>query len=225
MTKDQVVVSGTEAQPGLGKGWILRGIMSLLISSVIISIVALGIMFRFRSAWDLLGVGRGLVPPEYYPYSALVVILGTTFGQFVGWAAGSALLAYVWYRVRGRVFSFKALQVAMTLVYCGLAFGPISLYHSLFGQPLAGIPRPALSTWLAQHYPNAYDLLITGHPWVDWSVLPIAIVVLVLLWKSKERVMHRWAVQTLLFFLIMLTSFVVALSLAIHSTLVHIRMG
>jgi hypothetical protein len=51
------------------------------------------------------------------------------------------------------------------------------------------------------------------------------IVFLGVLWKFGERVQRDPVYQTILALALLGTSFVVALSLAIHSTLVHVRVG
>ncbi|MDP2605992.1 MAG: hypothetical protein Q8S00_25905 [Deltaproteobacteria bacterium] len=68
--------------------------------------------------------------------------------------------------------------------------------------------------WLAANYPDAYWLLIYGHPMGEFSLIPLAIVFLGLLWKYEDRVQREPMFQNAL-----------ALSLAIHSILVHIRIG
>ncbi|RMF88731.1 MAG: hypothetical protein D6736_09665 [Nitrospinota bacterium] len=225
MTDEQTVTQPQTGQIGLEEGWLKESIGSLLIAAALTGILAFLLVIAFPSTWHLLGIGRGLIPPRFYPYSALVIILGTTFGQFLGWAGGSILLSYGLSLLRKVPSSFRIIQIAMTLVYLGLAFGPIPLYHYIFGRPLLGIPRQTLPVWLQQHYPDAYTLLIPAHHWIDWSVVPLALLVLLLLWKGGEQSMRHFWLRTALFFLVMLTSLAVALSLTIHSTLAHIRLG
>jgi len=98
------------------------------------------------------------------------------------------------------------------------------LYHILYGQWLLGIPRAGLEEWLAANYPDAHWFLITAHPIVDLSLVPLAALFLGLLWGLGERVQERRVLQTLLALALLGTSLAVALSLGIHSTLVHIRL-
>ncbi len=209
----------------LEPGWMRRCLGPFLIAVAVVSAVAILIVLTSRPAWQLLGIGRGLVTPQYYPYTGLLIVLGTTLGQFMGWAAGSALLVYVWYRFTRTSVRFHVAQIAMTLVYAGLAVLPMWFYHLLFGRPLAGLPQPGLPAWLRQNAPDAYGLLIVGHPIVDWFTLPLAIAVLAMLWGYGQRLMRQKGLQTLWLFLILATSLVVTLSMAIHSTLVHVRIG
>ena len=209
----------------LESGWFRRSLGPLLIAALVVVVIALLVIFSSPSAWHLFGIGRGLVTPELYPYTALLIILATTFGQFIGWVAGSALLVYVWHRLLATAVTFRIVQVAMTLVYAGLAVLPTFFYHFIFGRPLAGLPQSGVSAWLRQHAPGAYGFLIVGHPVVDWFIIPLAIAVLAILWVCGERTMRQRGLQTVWLCLILATSFVVALSLAIHSTLLHIRMG
>lgn len=206
-------------------GWLRQSVAPLLIAAALVIGLAAMVVFTSRSAWQLLGIGRGFVPPELYHYSALMVILGTTFGQFVGWVAGSALLAYVRWWVTEKPATLKLLQISATIVYFGLAALPLFFFHFLFGGPLAGIPQEGLPEWLQQNYPGAYWLLITAHPMVDWSLVPLGIAVVLIFWGRAEQVLRNRALQALVLFLILGTSLVVALSLAIHSTLAHIRIA
>ena len=163
----------------LDRDWISRAAKPLMIVAASVIVLAVVVTFVFQASWQILGVGRGVVPPDFYPYMGLLVLLGTTFGQFIGWAAGSALVVHGWQLVTRRPIDLRAVQISTSVVYLGLAAVPLFFYHLLFGGPLAGIPREDLVTWLRDNHGSAYWLLIAGHP--------------------------------------------VALSLASHSTLVHIR--
>jgi hypothetical protein len=209
----------------LEAGWQWRTVGPLVIAAMVVIALAILIVFSSRSAWDLLGIGRGLVTPNYYHYTALLIVLGTAFGQFAGWAVGSVLLTYVWHLLTGRAINLHIVQAAMSIVYCGLAVVPLFFYHILYGQPLAGMPRPGIAAWLHQHYPDASWLLISGHHVIDLLMIPLLIAVLALIWGSGERLVRHRGVQTLVLLLILTTSFVVAMSLAIHSTLAHLRLG
>ncbi len=177
-----------------------------------------------RAAWMLLGAGRGLVPEAYYPVSGFVLVLATTSGQAAGWAGGSALLYHVMTLVGFRT-GWPTARLAMSVVYVGLAGLPVSVYHLLYGQWLLGLPRVGLEEWLLRQHPDAYWLLITAHPAVDLSLIPLAVVFLGLLWRSGDRLRHSLALQTVLWLVLLGTSLAVALSLGIHSTLVHVRLG
>lgn len=219
------MTTATLEEIGLEKGWLRQSMGPLLIAAAGIVLLAIIMVFSFQSAWQLLGAGRGLVKPDYYHYVALLILLGTTFGQFVGWAAGSALLTYFLHAIMGRPLTIRLVQVSMTVVYLGLAVLPLFFYHVLFGQPLGGEPRTGFAEWLGQSYPEAYRLLVNGHPIVDFSLIPLAIGVLAVIWGFGDRALRQRNLQILLLFLIFATSFAVALSLAIHSTLAHIRIA
>jgi hypothetical protein len=205
-------------------GWRQRFMLSFMIAAIVTTALAVLVVFTSQSAWQALGIGRGLVAPEQYHYTALLVLLGTTFGQCIGWAAGSALLVYVWL-LFGSAMTLRVVQMSMSIVYCGLAVMPWFFYHLLFGQPLAGLPRPGMAAWVQQHYADAYWLLFPGHRVTDLLIIPLLVAVLGLLWGGGERVLRRAGMQTLLLCLILLTSLAVALSLGIHATLVHLRVG
>jgi len=98
---------------------------------------------------------------------------------------------------------------------------PLLAFHLAFGQPLLGMPREGLAERLGREYPDAYRLLFTLHPAIDLSVIPLAAIFYAVLWRlAPERsAPARYGVAVSL----IATSLAVALSLAIHSTLVHIR--
>jgi hypothetical protein len=204
-------------------GELARLWLPVLIAAAVVTIVLLIVVANSKSAWFLLGAGRGLVPEEYYHVSAFLLMLGTTFGQAVGWAGGSAIGFYVM-RLVGFGSTWTTARIAMSLVYVGLAGLPISVYEVFYGKGLLGLPRVGLEKWLAANYPDAHWLLITGHPIVDWSLLPLGVVFLGVLWGFGERVRRDRVVQTVLALAVLGTSLAVALSLGIHSTLVHIHL-
>jgi hypothetical protein len=210
---------------GLEDGWLRHIVGSVLLAAVVVVALAGVVVFTSKSAWQLLGIGRGLIAPAFYHYTGLLIVLGTTFGQFVGWAVGSMLLAYVWHRLTGSAVTFRVVQVSISIVYCGLAIAPIFFYHLLFGQALAGVPRPGLDSWLRLNHPDAYWLLSFGHRVVDLLIILLFIAVLALIWGTGERMVRLRGLQTLVLFLILLTSLAVALSLGIHATMAHIRLG
>lgn len=202
----------------------LRGLwLPLVIAATTVTLALSVIVATSKSAWFLLGAGRGFIPEAYYHVWAFVLILATTFGQAVGWAAGSALALYAMTVVGFRP-TWSAVRLAMSVVYLGLEIVPLSVFEILFGQWLLGMPRLGINEWLAANYPNAYWLLISAHPIVDFSLIPLGVVFLGTLWGLGERVRQSRAIQTVLALALLGTSLAVALSLGIHSTLVHIRL-
>lgn len=210
----------SEARPA---GWIPRALVAGGMAAVAVAAVLALIVARTPSAWRLLAAGRPLVPEAYYPVSGYVLVLATALGQAVGWAGGSALLAYVAVRA-GLPPTWTTVRAAMSAVYVGLAGLPLFVYHALFGGWLLGLPREGLEGWLAANHPDARWLLLTLHPVVDLSLVPLGAVFLALLWATGERPRTSLGVQTALAMALLATSLAVALSLAIHSTLAHIRL-
>jgi hypothetical protein len=202
-------------------GWGVLG--PVLVAALIVAGLAYAIVACTPSAWQLLGAGRTLVPEEHYASVALLVLLGTTLGQFVGWAAGSGLAAHLFSLVARRPVTAAVLRTAMVVVYLGLAVVPLATYHFLFGQPLLGLEREGLEAWLAATHPDAHLLLYRAHPVVLFSILPLAVAVVGLLWRAGDRRLGHRGFQFLLALLVLATSLAVALSLAIHSILVHVR--
>lgn len=212
-------VSAFAAVPWLG----VRTLGALGVAALAIGAFAFAVTMRAPSAWSILGAGRGFVPEDYYPWTGFAIVLATTFGQFAGWAGGSLLLAHAWTLWMRRPLTSGVARLAMILVYLGLATLPLSVFHLLYGQPLLGLPREGLDRWLAEQYPDAHWLLYTAHPWVDLSIGPLAVGVIAILWAARDDRLAGWPLQVLLALLILATSFAIALSLAIHSILVHIR--
>jgi hypothetical protein len=190
--------------------------LALALAAVALALVVNGT----RSAWTLLAAGRGVVPEAYYPAWAFVLIFATTLGQAVGWAGGSGIGYWVLTRLGfpPGAFSWK---LAMSLVYLGLGGLPLLVFHVIFGRPLLGMPRESLAARLAADYPDAHLLVITLHPLVDLAVIPLGLLFLALVWASgpERSTPARYAVALT----VIATSLAVALSLAIHSTLVHLR--
>lgn len=195
-----------------------------LIAAAAVTILLLMIVVTSKSAWLLLGAGRGFVPEEYYHVWGFVLTLGTVFGQAVGWAGGSAV-AFYFMTIVGFPATWTTARLAMSIVYLGLAGLPLSVYHIFYGGWLLNMPRVGLNEWLAANYPDAYWFLIYAHPVVDLSLIPLGIVFLGILWWFGERVQRDSLLQTVLALTLLGTSLAVALSLAIHSTLVHIRIS
>jgi hypothetical protein len=163
------------------------------------------------------------VPEAWYPVSGFVVVLATTFGQAAGWAAASALLYYLMTLV-GPTAGWGTARLVMSVAYLGLAGLPSLVFHGLFGQWLLGLPRTGLVEWLATHYPDAHWLLIRAHPFIDLALIPLGLVFLGLLWGAGDTVRRSRAAQTVAALALLGTSLALALSMAIHSTLVHIRL-
>jgi hypothetical protein len=116
-------------------------------------------------------------------------------------------------------------RLAMSLAYVGLLGLPFTTYHMLYGGWLLSMPRVGLKEWLAANYPGAYWFLIYAHPVIDFSLIPLAVVFLGILWKFGDRAQRDPILQTVLALTLLGTSLAVALSLGIHSTLVHIRIA
>lgn len=199
-----------------------RLIVPAVIAVFVAVLVLLAVVAKSESAWHLLGVGRGLVPPEYYHVSGFVIVLATTIGQAVGWAGGSAFGYYLATLV-GFPRGFVTWKLVMSVVYAGLGAVPLVVYHVLYGTPLLGIPRAGLEEFLVRQYPDAHWLLYSSHPFVDGSLVPLAVVFLGFLWFTGEAPRRSRAVQTVLALALVGTSLAIALSLAIHSTFAHIR--
>ncbi len=204
--------------------WILPWIRPALIAAATVTIALAIVVAASKSAWMLLGAGRGFVPEGYYHVWAFVLLFGTLFGQAVGWAGGSAVAVYVMTLV-GFPASWSTVRLAMSIAYIGLAVLPFSAYHILYGGWLLGMPRVGLEEWLTQNYPDARWLLIPAHSIIDLSIMPLVVIFLGILWKFGDRVEREPVLQTALALALLFTSLAVALSLGIHSTLVHIRIG
>lgn len=204
--------------------WILPWIRPALIAAATVTIALAIVVAASKSAWMLLGAGRGFVPEGYYHVWAFVLLFGTLFGQAVGWAGGSAIAYYLITLVGFRA-GWTTARLAMSIVYLGLVVFPLSIYHHLYGSWLLSIPRAGLNEWLTVNYPGARWLLIVAHPIIDWSLVPLAVLFLGLLWGFGERLERNSLLQTAAALLLLLTSLAVALSLGIHSTVVHIRIG
>lgn len=196
----------------------------VLIAAATVAALGVIIVAASHAAWSLLGVGRGLVPEDLYALSGFFLVVGLAFSLAIGWAIGSAVAFYVM-TLLGFGATWPAARIAMGVVY--LALGPLLLlaYHIFYGGWLLGMPRTDLGEWLAESHPSARWLLIYAHPVVDLSLIPLAAIFFGILWKYSERVQRETNLQTMLALTVLGTSFAVALSLAIHSTLVHARIG
>jgi hypothetical protein len=196
----------------------------VLIAAAAVTILLLIIVAASHSAWSLLGIGRGFVPEELYPLSGFAIALALTFGHAIAWAIGSVIAFYLMLFL-GYGNTWKTARNAMAVVYLVLGPLPLLLYHILYGKWLLGMPRGGLGDWLAENHPSAYWLLIYAHPVVDFSLIPLAAIFLGILWKYGDRLQRETTPQTALALTILGTSLTVALSLAIHSMLVHARIG
>lgn len=218
--KSETLPEVDEARPGPRPAGLAVAAGAALVA--VVAVLAL-VVLNSRSAWTLLSPGRGLIPEEHYAAWAFVLIAATTAGQAAGWAAGSALGHYVLTRL-GLPATWATARLAMSVVYLGLGGLPLLVYHLLFGGWLLDLPRVGLDEWLRAGYPDAHWLLIRFHPWVDGSLLPLAVIFLGLLWLTGDRPRRSWLLQLALAATVAATSAAVALSLAIHATLVHIRL-
>ncbi|HXG52928.1 MAG TPA: hypothetical protein VNN77_16135 [candidate division Zixibacteria bacterium] len=197
----------------------------VLIGAGAAALVLLIVVAASKPAWDLLGAGRGLVPETLYPVTGFLIVLGTTYGQVVGWAIGTGIAVYVMTLV-GFPRGWATLRLAMTVVYVGLAVLPLSVFHVLYGGWLLDLPRAGLSEWLAENHPGSRWLLIYAHPVIDFSLVVLAALFLGTLWRyDKERIERDVTLLRILSLSLFGTSFAVALSLAIHSILAHARVG
>jgi hypothetical protein len=213
-----------ESEPG-GQPFGVRGLMMPAVIALVVAAVVLAVVVGLTpSVWLILGAGNGLIPETYYPVWGFVLVLATTLGQVGGWAGGSAVLYYVLTLVGFARGSLTA-KVAMSVTYVGLGAGPLLAYHVLFGGPLLGLPRTGLSEWLLANHPDAHGLLVAYHPVVDLAVIPLGVLFLGVLWISSDRARSGVAVRTILALALVGTSLAVALSLAMHAAIVHVRLG
>ena len=194
------------------------------IAAAFVTILLLVIVAASHSAWSLLGIGRGFVPEELYPISGFVIVLALTFAHAAGWAIGSGVVFYMM-MLFGYGANWATARMAMGVVYLALGPLPLLLFHIFYGGALLGIPRAGLGEWLAAEYPSASWFLIIAHPIIDFSLIPLGLAFLGLLWKYSERIERERGFQTAVALLLLGTSLAVALSIAIHSTLVHTRIG
>jgi hypothetical protein len=195
-----------------------------LIGAAAVTILLLVVVAASYSAWSLLGIGRGFVPEELYPLSGFAMVLALTFGHAIAWAIGSVIAFYLM-MFFGYGEAWKTARNAMAVVYLVLGPLPLLLYHMLYGGWLLAMPRAGLGEWLAENHPSARWLLIYAHPVIDFSIIPLTAIFLGILWQYGDRLQRETNLQTALAVTIMGTSLAVALSLAIHSILVHARIG
>jgi hypothetical protein len=208
-----------EYRPWLAMFW-----RPVAIAAAIVTVVLLVIVATSLPAWSLLGIGRGFVPEALYPVSGFGIVLALTFAHAAGWAIGSGVVFYIMMLFGSRA-NWATGGIAMGVAYVALGPLPLLLFHILFGGALLGMPRVGLREWLAAEHPGASWLLITAHPIIDYSLIPLGLIFLGLLWKYSERLERERRFQTALALTLLGTSLAVALSIAIHSTLVHARIG
>jgi hypothetical protein len=206
------------------RDWLSALRRPVLIAAVAITVLLLLIVVASMPAWDLLGAGRGFVPEGLYFLSGFILVLGTAIGQVLGWASGTGIAIYLM-TLAGFAPTWSTARLAMSGVYLGLAAIPFLFFHILYGGWLLGMPREGLEEWLAANHPGAYWLLIYAHPVIDFSLIPLAAVFLGILWMYGERVQREQRLQMVLALSLFGTSLAIALSLAIHSTLAHARVG
>jgi hypothetical protein len=206
------------------RAWFDRLRRPVLIAAATVAILLLIIVAASYPAWSILGVGRGLVPESFYPVSGFFMVASLTFGHAIVWGIGSLILFYLLILLR-YADTWETARNAMAVVYLALGPLPLLLYHILYGGWLLGMPRAGLSDWLAENHPAARWFLIYAHPVIDFSVIPLAVIFLGILWKYGDRVQRETNLQTALALTLLGTSLAVALSLAIHSILVHARIG
>lgn len=196
----------------------------VLIAAAVVTILLLVIVAASHSAWSLLGIGRGFVPEELYPITGFAIVFALTFGHAVAWAIASGVVYYIM-TLFGSGANWGTMRIAMAAAYLALAPLPLFLFHILYGGALLGMPRAGLTDWLAAKHPSASWLLITAHPIIDFSLIPLGLIFLGLLWNYGARPERERAFQIVLALSLLGTSLAVALSIAIHSTLAHARIG
>ncbi|MGH7782424.1 MAG: hypothetical protein ACREO5_01060 [Candidatus Binatia bacterium] len=196
----------------------------IAIAAVVVSILLLIIVAASHSAWSLLGIGRGFVPEALYPVSGFAIVFALTFGHAVAWAIGSSVVFYIM-TLLGSGANWATTRIAMGVAYLALGPLPLLAFHIFYGGTLLGMPRAGLGEWLAAEHPGASWLLLTGHPIIDFSLIPLGLIFLGLLWKYSEAPGRERAFQTALALCLLGTSLAVALSIAIHSILAHTRIG
>jgi hypothetical protein len=219
-TVEQPLTSLADRGSGDARGRWTRFIGPTVVATVVAALVLGLIVASSRTAWTLLGAGHGVVPEDYYPIWAFVIVFVTMMGQAVGWAGGSGI-AYVVLTRAGMAPGPRAWKLAISLVYIGLGALPLLIFHVAFGRPLLGLPREGLAARVAAEYPDAYRLVFAWHPLIDASVVPLAALFFGFVWlASPERsAAGRYGVALAL----VGTSLAIALSIAIHSILVHLR--
>jgi len=196
----------------------------VVIAAAVVTILLLVIVAASHSAWSLLGIGRGFVPEKLYPIAGFAIVFALTFGHAAAWAIGSGVVFYIM-TLFGSGANWATTRIAMGVAYLALGPLPLLVFHIFYGGTLLGMPRAGLGEWLTAEHPGASWLLITAHPIIDFSLIPLGLIFLGLLWKYSASPGRERAFQTALALSLLGTSLAVALSIAIHSTLAHARIG
>lgn len=191
-----------------------------LIGLVLFLAVAMSAVAMTRPVWELLEIGRGLVPEELYPYSAFVMLVITTFGLFFAWGMGNFALLLVWHLIgRNRKMDPGKARLIAGLTYLVITFFLLGFIH--FFSPI----REGLGEWLAEHNPTAYGILFPWHTVVDYLPFFFAVGVFGFLFGYGDRIFQSRPAQAAVLFLLLSTFFTISLSLGFHSALVRIRIG
>ena len=180
--------------------------------------VAFYSVYMTAPAWQLLGVGRPVVPEGLYPVTAMAVLLITTGGLAVAFAGGTMSLLALW-QILGKEVSFAAVRVFAGVSYLVVTLLPTSFIH------LYGIPRPGLAHWLQTQNPDAYQVLFGMHRAVDLSHFVLAFLGIGLLWGLGDKLRTSRVAQAAFVVVLLLTFFGISVTLGFHSTLVRIQIG
>lgn len=189
-----------------------------LIGLVLFLVVAMSAVALTRPVWELLGIGRGLVPEALYPYTAFAMLVITTFGLFFAWGMGSFALLFGWHLL-GRKADPAIARLIAGVAYLVTTFFPLGFIH--FFSPL----REGLGEWLRIHHPAVYRILFPWHTLLDYLPLLLAVGVLGFLFGYRDRIFQSRPAQAAVLFLLLSTFFTISLSLGFHSALVRIRIG
>jgi hypothetical protein len=121
----------------------------VVIAAAAVAILLLIIVVASKPAWDLLGAGRGFVPEELYLLSGFLLVLGTTFGQAIGWAIGTGIAIYLM-TLFGYRPDWRTARIAMSVVYLGLAGVPLCSFTAFMADGFSAYRGPALTSGLGQ---------------------------------------------------------------------------
>ena len=180
--------------------------------------VAFYAVYTTAPAWQLLGVGRPVVPEGLYPVTALAVLLFTTILGAITFAGLTVSLLALW-QVLGKEVSF-----AVVRVFAGLSYLFVTLLPTIFIH-LYGLPRPGLAQWLQTHNPDAYQVLFGMYRAVDLSHFVLALLGIGLLWGLGDKLQTSRVAQAAFVVVLLLTFFGISVTLGFHSTLVRIQIG
>lgn len=180
--------------------------------------VAFYSVYMTAPAWQLLGVGRPVVPEGLYPVTALAVLLFTTILGAITFAGLTMSLLALW-QVLGKEVSF-----AVVWVFAGLSYLFVTLLPTIFIH-LYGLPRPGLAQWLQTHNPDAYQVIFGLHRVVDLSHFLLAIAGIGILWGVGDKLQTSRVAQAAFVVVLLFTFFGISMTLGFHSTLVRIQIG